>query len=497
MTEPASMGVPGLDGLLNGGLPRRRLYLLHGEPGTGKTTLALQFLKAGASRGERGLYITLSETEEELRAVAESHGWSLDELHLFELTRVQSPAGVDAQYTLFHPAEVELSETMTEILAEVERSQPKRVVFDSLSEMRLLARDALRYRRQVLALKQFFAGRDCTVMLLDDGSAERGDLQIRSIAHGVIDLENFTPPYGAERRRLRIAKLRGVRYRGGYHDFRIETGGLRVFPRLDAREPTLPREPGLLATGVEGLDGLVGGGLERGSSTVLMGTAGVGKSTIAMHYAVTTAKQGERVAMFLFEERIPTLIARTQGLGLDFATPRDAGLIGLQEVNPAELTPGEFAAAVKEEVEQAGARMVIIDSLNGYLNAMFDEHSLAVHMHELLSYLSRRGVVTLITVAQQGVVEVSPGSLVDMSYLADTVLLLRYFETAGQVRVALSVVKRRGGSHERTIRELRMGPSGLRLSEPLVEFHGVLTGVPSYRGSSDPLLGNDDEQAAA
>ena len=496
MSEPASMGVPGLDGLVGGGLPRRRLYLLHGEPGTGKTTLALQFLKAGAAVGERGLYITLSETEEELRAVADSHGWSLDQLNLFELTRVQSPTAADAQYTLFHPAEVELSETMAEILSEVERTQPKRVVFDSLSEMRLLARDALRYRRQVLALKQFFAGRDCTVMLLDDGSADRGDLQIRSIAHGVIDLEMVTPTYGAERRRLRIAKLRGLRYRGGYHDFRIETGGVRVFPRLDAREPVMHREADLISTGVEGLDGLVGGGLERGTSTVLMGTAGVGKSTIAMHYAVSAARSGERVAMFLFEEHVSTFMSRAQGLGLDITTPQEAGLIAVQEVNPAELTPGEFAAEVKVEVEERGARMVVIDSLNGYLNAMFDEHSLAVHMHELLTYLSRRGVVTLVTVAQQGVVEVTPGSLIEMSYLADTVLLLRYFEAHGQVRVALSVVKRRGGEHERTIREVRMGPRGLRVGEPLAEFQGVLTGVPSYRGSSDPLLEEEDGKAA-
>jgi circadian clock protein KaiC len=486
-------GNPGLDFVLNGGLPANRLYLVRGDPGVGKTTFALQFLLEGVRAGERVLYITLSETEEELRAVAESHGWLLDGVSLFELTAAEQRLNSDAQNTLFHPSEVELQETTDALLAHVEKVQPTRVVFDSLSEMRLLAQSSLRYRRQILALKQFFAGRSCTVVMLDDQTAAEGDQQVESIVHGVLLMEQLAPEYGAERRRLRVIKLRGVKVRGGYHDYNIETGGLTVFPRLVAAEHHEPFKTESCCSGIPELDQLWGGGIHRGSSLLILGPAGSGKSSIAVQYALAAAIRGERSAFYLFEERPETLLARAASMGMDVKGRVEQGLVELRQVDPGELAPGALVAAVRHSVERDGARFVVIDSLNGYLNAMPEERFLTIQMHELLSYLGQLGVISILVVTQHGMLGQGMVSPLDASYLADSVLLLRYFEHAGQIRQAISVVKKRTGGHERTIRELRMGQSGIEIGEPLQEFQGVLTGVPVYRGASDPLLKSHDE----
>lgn len=489
----APSGVAGLDEVLSGGFPANRFYLVEGNPGTGKTTLALQFLLEGARRGERGLYVTLSETREELRAVAASHNWSLDEIAIHELVPTEASLSRDEQYTVFHPSEVELADTTDAVLQQVERINPTRVVFDSLSEMRLLARDALRYRRQVLGLKQFFTGRHCTALLLDDRTSQDHDLQLQSIAHGVLLLEHSTLDYGGERRRLRVVKLRGVNYRGGYHDFRILTGGIQVFPRLVASEHREPFTAGTVVSGLPELDALLGGGLGHGTSALLIGPAGAGKSALATQYCVAAAERGESAAIYIFEESRETFLERSEGLGLPLRELIEAGRVSLQQVNPAELSPGEFDAAVRRGVEQAGARIVVIDSLNGYLNAMLDARFLVLQLHELLSYLDRRGVLTLMTVAQHGMVSDRMVSPVDVSYLADSVVLLRYFEAAGEIRQAISVVKKRTGGHERTIRELRLGP-GIRVGPPLTEFQGVLSGMPTYVGTPASLRRQADDR---
>jgi circadian clock protein KaiC len=488
-------GVAGLDDILGGGLTPNRLYLVEGNPGSGKTTLALQYLLEGARRGERGLYVTLSETGKELRGVARSHGWSLDGLALCELIPSEESLLPDAQPRMFHPSEVELSETTQAVLAEVERTQPGRVVFDSLSEMRLLAQNPLRYRRQILALKQFFAGRRCTVLLLDDLTSEATDLQLQSLAHGVVSLEHLAPEFGSERRRLRVVKMRGVAFRGGYHDFVIQRGGLAIFPRLVAAEHHEPFTRGQAESGVPALDALVGGGLDRGTSTLLMGPAGSGKSTIATQYAVAAAARGERAVIFTFDESAATLLARSAGLGMDLAAHVEAGRVRLQQVDPAELSPGEFAHRVREAVEQDRARMVVIDSLNGYLNAMPEERFLTIQLHELLTYLGQHGVVTLLIVAQHGLLGAGMQTPVDASYLADAVILLRYFEARGRLRRAVSVVKKRSGAHEETLRELRMGAGGLSVGEPLEEFQGILTGTPAFLGQLGGLTGERDERS--
>jgi circadian clock protein KaiC len=471
-------GIEGLDNVLGGGLTANRLYLIEGDPGSGKTTLALQFLLEGARRGEAGLYVTLSETGEELRAVAESHDWSLDGVSLCELIPSEDSLQPDEQYQMFHPSEVELSETTKAVLDQVEEIQPRRVVFDSLSEMRLLAQNPLRYRRQILALKQFFAGRKCTVLLLDDRTSDVTDLQLQSIAHGVVTLQQLAPEYGAERRRLRVVKMRGAPFRGGYHDFIIEHGGLAIFPRLIAAEHPHAFRHEQLTSGVAGLDALVGGGLERGSSALLMGPAGSGKSTLATQYAVAAAARGDRAAVFTFDESLDTLQERSAGLGIGLKEQIEAGRIRVQQVDPAELSPGEFVHAVRREVS-AGARVVVIDSLNGYLNAMPEERFLTIQLHELLTYLGQQGVLTLLLVAQHGMIGPMQ-SPVDASYLADTVLLLRYFEAGGQIRKAISVMKKRRGSHEASIREFRLTDQGIQVGEPLAQFRGILTGVPVY-----------------
>jgi circadian clock protein KaiC len=488
-------GIGGLDNVLQGGFPANRIYLVEGEPGTGKTTLALQFLMEGVRNGETGLYVTLSETQEELEAVAISHGWTLEGLSIHELAPSSDTLNLDAQYTIFHPSEVELGETTQAVLAEVERINPKRVVFDSLSEMRLLAGDALRYRRQILALKQYFIGRQCTVLLLDDKTSDAQDLQLQSIVHGVLSLEHLAVEYGAERRRMRVVKLRGSRFRGGYHDFNIDTGGIKVFPRLVASEHNQEFDRVEASSDVPELNTLLGGGLSRGSSTLIIGPAGSGKSTLSAQFATAAAARGEKSAIFIFDEITQTYIRRVCGIGSDIQGYVDQGLISLQQVDPAELAPGEFVQAVIDAVERDGARIVVIDSLNGYLNAMPEEHFLTLQMHELLTYLNQQGVVTLLVMAQHGFLGMSMATPVDVSYLADTVLMLRYFEAEGAVRRALSVIKKRSGAHEDTIRELTITSQGIRVGEPLTMFRGVLTGVPSYDGEMNPLLKAPDDKA--
>ncbi|HEV7375834.1 MAG TPA: ATPase domain-containing protein [Pyrinomonadaceae bacterium] len=488
-------GNEGLDQVLNGGFPANRLYLVEGDPGTGKTTFALQFLLEGARQGEPVLYVTLSETKEELIAVARSHGWSLDGINIYELIPPEESLKTETQYTIFHPSEVELGDTTKAVLEEVERIQPRRIVFDSLSEMRLLARDPLRYRRQILALKQFFTGRQCTVLLLDDRTSTANDLQVQSIAHGVLMLEQLAMDYGAERRRLRVVKLRGSRFRGGYHDFKILTGGVDVYPRLVAAEHHQPFVKESISSAVPELDELLGGGLDRGTSTLVMGPAGCGKSSLAAQFVACAAKRNELVAAFLFDEGINIYLARTAGLGTDMQADVESGRIKVQQIDPAELSPGEFAHRVRCVVEEDGARVVVIDSLNGYLQAMPDERFLTVQMHELLSYLNQQGVVTLLVMAQHGFMGALMGTPVDVSYLADTVVLLRYFEAEGAVRRAISVIKKRTGFHEDTIRELRLSAKGIEVGKPLADFHGVLTGIPTYMGHSASLAMESDEQA--
>jgi circadian clock protein KaiC len=491
-------GSTGLDQVLNGGLPANRLYLVEGDPGAGKTTLALQFLIEGAARGEAVLYVTLSETKEELTAVAASHGWSLKGIDIHELVPPEDALRSEEQYTIFHPSEVELGDTTKTIIEEVERIEPRRVVFDSLSEMRLLARDPLRYRRQILALKQYFSGRQCTVLLLDDLTSTDADLQVQSIAHGVIALEHLALDYGAERRRLRVTKLRGSRFRGGFHDFTIKTGGVEVYPRLVAADHRREFTPEGVSSDVAGLDTLLGGGLDRGTSTLLMGPAGCGKSSLAAQFVAAAAGRGERAATFIFDEGITTYLKRADGLCCGLRAEIEAGRVSVQQVDPAELSPGEFAHNVRAAVEQGGAGLIVIDSLNGYLQAMPDERFLTAQMHELLTYLNQRGVVTIVVMAQHGFMGETMSSPADVSYLADTVILLRYFEAAGAIRRAVSVIKKRTGAHEDTIRELRMSSGGITVGKPLSEFHGVLTGVPSYSGKATsgdllPRGGEDGE----
>lgn len=486
--ERAATGVAGLDHVLQGGFPAGRMYLIEGAPGAGKTTLALQFLLEGARHGERGVYVTLSETEGELRAVAASHGWDLGAITVCDLQTQEQNLQAESQYTLFHPAEVELSETTKVVLQVVERVRPKRVIFDSLSEMRLLARDSLRYRRQILALKHYFSSRGCTVLLLDTRS-DSTDFQLSSMAHGVVILEMIPTHFGVQRRRLRVAKIRGLSYTEGYHDYGIHTGGLRVFPRLVASEHEGKSSRGQVSSGVEALDSLVGGGLERGTSTLLLGPAGAGKSTIAMQYVRAAADRGERAAVYIFDEHRDAWLDRSRGLQLDLEREPRQALIDLQQVNPAQLSPGAFSHHVRKAVEEDGAKVLVIDSLNGFLAAMPDEGFLSLHLHELFAYLTQKGVLTVLCMAQHGLVGGAVTSPLEISYIADTVLLLRYFEAFGEVRKAISVVKKRIGPHEHKIRELRIGaPAGIQLGEELRQFEGVLTGAPVYKGSQPELF---------
>jgi circadian clock protein KaiC len=486
-----STGSRGLDDVLGGGLDPQRMYLYEGRPGSGKTTLALQFLLEGARSGEPTLYITLSETERELRLVAKRHGWSLEGISIFELIPPETTLDPSQELTVLHPAEMELSETSRLIFDTVEKLDPKRIVIDSLSELRLLAQSPLRYRRQILALKHFFSGRKSTVVLLDDLTAHQNDLQLHSIAHGVVLLEQLAIDYGAERRRMRIVKMRGIPFKGGFHDFIIERGGLEIFPRLVAAEHHIDFDGDFVASGNAELDALLGGGVERGTNALLIGAAGVGKSSLAVTYAIAAAERGERSIIFAFDEGQGTMKARANTLGLPLEEAISRGSIRIEQIDPAELSPGEFADLVRKAVEVDKAQIVIIDSLNGYLNSMPDERFLVLQMHELLSYLSQLGVLTILILAQHGLVGPMDTPL-DISYLSDAVLMLRYFEFDGTVRRALSVVKKRSGNHEHTIREFRLSPGGIKLGPPLKGFSGIFSGTPVYNGDEAPLLDQND-----
>jgi circadian clock protein KaiC len=476
-------GIAGLDDVLEGGFTSNRVYLIEGSPGAGKTTRATQFLLEGVRQGEPVMHVTLSETEEEIRAMADAHGWSLQGVTIRELVP-SANVQPEQDYAMFHPSEVELAETAKRVLADAEELKPRRIVFDSLSELVLLAGNPLRFRRQILAFKHFFAGRDCTVLLLDDMVAPDRDMQVQSIVNGVILLEQTRPDYGVDRRRLNVLKFRGRKFRGGYHDYLIERGGLKVFPRLVAAEHRQLSTRETLQSGISELDKLMGGGIERGTSTLVVGAAGTGKSTIASQFCTAAAERGQTAAIFCFDETIATLVERSEGLGISIRRHIDAGRILVRQIDPAELSPGEFVHSISRAVNENQCSIIVIDSLNGYLNAMPGERYLTIQLHELLMYLAEKGVASMLIGAHQGLIGAQMNTPVDASYLADTVILLRYFEALGEVRQAISIVKRRAGEHERTIREFSMKGGRICVGEPLREFRGVLTGTPVFDGSS-------------
>jgi circadian clock protein KaiC len=488
MTNPVSRcatGIHGLDDILGGGFPCNRFFLIDGEPGAGKTTLALQFLLAGIRAGEPGLYITLSETRDELNSVAESHGWSLGALGIFELSAISDQLAIESQNTMFHPAEVELNRTTKLILDEVVRIKPMRVVFDSLSEMRVLAQNSLRYRRQMLALKQFFSQHGCTVLLIDDRTAEISD--VNTIANGVLTMDVVQSDYGLERRRLNVIKLRGTKYRSGYHDYVIKTGGIEVFPRLVASEHHRPFARERIGSGIPDLDALLGGGLDRGTSSLFMGPAGSGKSSLATRYAVEMAKRGERVGYFAFDETVDSLMERSTNLGMPLSEHLESGALAITQIDPAELSPGEFAHRIRRLIDHDRRTMIIIDSLNGYLHSMPNERYLVLQLHELLTYLNQNGITTVMVSAQAGLVGTMQ-SPVDLTYLADTVLLFRFFEATGAIKRAISVIKKRRSGHEKTIREFTIDHDGIHVGKPLTQFQGVLSGIPTLRVESQKAL---------
>lgn len=488
MVEPAprhnlratrsTTGIPGLDDILQGGLIAGKLYLLDGNPGAGKTTLALQYLMEGVRVGERCLYVTLSETADELKVGAASHGWDLGGIEIVELIANERDLDGDGDLTMYHPSEVELTETTRKVLDGVERLKPHRMVFDSLSELRLLAQSSLRYRRQILALKQFFVGRQCTVLLLDDRTSEGADLQLQSIAHGVISLNHKAPTYGPGLRQLQVMKFRGSDFRSGLQDFRIQRGGLEVFPRLAAADHGVPFVRQSVASGVPALDALFGGGLDRGTSTLLIGPPGTGKSTVSLQFAAAAAARGDCSAVFTFEESRNLLLDRCDGLGIDIRGAVEAGTVTVRRINPTELSPGQFADMVRREVESGGARIVVVDSLNGYLNAMPEERALNVQLHELLAYLNNQGVLTFLVAAQTGLMGQNMRAPVDASYLADAVVVFRMYEHEGQVKKAISVLKKRSGRHEESVRQIWFDARGVHLGEPLLHLRGIFTGTP-------------------
>jgi circadian clock protein KaiC len=477
--QRAKSGVPGLDEVLQGGFIPNRLYLLDGQPGAGKTTFALQFLLEGARHGEKCLYITLSESHSELHSGAASHGWSLDGIEILELIAGEDELRGTEPLTMLPVSEVELGETTHRMLDAIERSAPHRIVLDSLSEFRLLAQNSLRYRRQIFAIKHFLDGRGCTTILIDDRTSTEGpDLQLHSLAHGVISLESEAPPYGMVRRELQVSKFRGSDFISGLHDFTIRYGGLTLYPRLVASQHSARFQRDLIPSGVKELDALLGGGIERGTSTLLIGPPGCGKSTLALQYATAATSRGDHAATFVFDETKAALLARSVGVGMRINEGNGAGEIAIRQIDPVAVSPGEFAHLVRESVERDSARVVIIDSLNGYLNAMPQTNFLTAQLHELLSYLNNQGVATFFTVAQSGLIGSNMSSPVDASYLADSVVLLRYFELAGSVHKAISVLKKRTGAHEGAIRRLWFDDKGVHLSEPLLRLRGVLSGVP-------------------
>ena len=480
----AATGIEGLDRILNGGFPRNHVYLVQGDPGVGKTTLSLQFLLEGVRRGEKSLYITMSESEADLRAVSKSHGWDITGIRIFEHLVGENEL-TDEDSTIFQAAEIELGPAIRTMLDEIERIKPDRVVLDSLSEIRLLAQSSLRYRKQILALKQFFDGRKITALLLDDRTSEVKDMQLQSVPHGVLELERYTPNYGTARRRLQIVKVRGLQFRAGYHDFNIIKGGIVVYPRLVAAESRMRIMQSFASSGIGDLDNLLGGGLDRGTSTLIMGPAGGGKSALATQYAVSAAARGEQAAIFTFDESLTTLFNRSDAIGYGLSDLVAAGKITVQQIDPAELQAGEFAQLVREAVEQDGAKVIVIDSLNGYLNAMPEEKYLLLHLHELLAFLGQHGVATILVYAQHGLLGSQMASTVDISYLADCVILVRYFEAHGEVLKAISVIKKRSGYHETAIRQLKITSDGLVIGPPLKQFRGVLAGVPVLAAERD------------
>ena len=480
-----SSGCDGLDDVLGGGFPAGHFYLIEGEPGTGKTTLALQFMAQGLKRGEKVLYVTLSESRDELLAVAQVHGLQLDGIDVLEVRPSEQDLAPDGQYTVFHPAEVELNDRVQTIMAEVDRKKPSRLVIDALSEVRMLAKDPLRYRRQILSLKEYAPDR-CTVLLLDDRSSRYADLELHSIVHGVVTLSRVSREYGKTMRRLEVTKLRGCAFREGFHDYLIRSGGVVVFPRLVAAEyDDNHQDTSVAPSGIAELDTLAGGGLARGTSTLLIGPAGCGKTTLALRWLTTAAERGENSAAFIFEETLNTLKGRAAGLGMNLKPLTESGRMKIEHIDPAEVSPGEFVDMVRHCVERDKVRAVLIDSLNGFLQAMPGEQFLALHLHELLTYLNNRGVLTLLVLAQMGLVGSAMQTPIDVSYLADNILVLRYFEARGEVRQAISMMKKRSGGHERSIRELRLGPDTIRVGAPLSGFQGILSGSPT---SLAPLL---------
>jgi circadian clock protein KaiC len=487
-----STGIAGLDAVLGGGLPQGNMYLVEGDSGAGKTTLGLQFLLDGQRRGEPTLWITLSETQRQLRQTASSHGWSLDGVDVCTPIALQPIRRPEDTYSFFSPADVELDEIREAIIAATDRVRPLRVVFDPFSDIRHLAREVLRYRRQILMLRDFFSERNCTVLLMQELTrGTLGDLQAEALVHGYLTLHQEAPEYGGQRRRLRVHKMRGMSFRDGFHDFSIHTGGLEVYPRLIAAEHTETHPEETTQTGIAQLDALLGGGIDRGSSVLIMGPAGVGKSTLALHCALAAVGRGEPAALFIFDETLRAFRARAERLGVALAAHLENGSLTIRQVDSAELSAGQFTDIVTRAVE-AGARMVVIDSLSGYTNTMPEERFLAVHLHELLTTLSHRNVTTVLTLSQHGLLGEHVAAPIDVSYLADTVLLLRYFEAFGHVRRAISAVKKRRGAHEVSVREMRIAAEeGITIGEPLTSFQGVLSGRPEFTGNYAQLAAED------
>ena len=481
-------GINGLDSILGGGFPENRLYLIQGEPGTGKTTMAFQYLIEGLKIGQTCLYISFSESREELETVAASHGWDISKLNMLELGSIEDQLKPESQNTVFYPSEVEMNQTTSVLYSTVEKLKPHRIVFDSISEMRMLAESSLRYRRQMLALKQFFAKLHCTVLMLDDLTTSPKDLQVQSIVHGVMNLQKLHPEFGDERRRLNIVKLRGIEYLGGYHDYIIKRGGIEVFPRMVSSEFEVKEKNTKFSSGISELDKLLGGGLHAGTSTLFLGPAGTGKSSLALQYAFAAAERGEKAIVFAFEENLETILMRSRSIGMDIKKHLDSGMMKISKIDPAQLSPGEFADRIKRAVLNDNFKIVSIDSLNGYLHAMPQEQFLTLQLHELLAFLSNQGVATLMVLAQQGMMGHMMNTPIDLTYLADTVVITRYFEAAGSVKKAVSVIKHRSGLHETTIREFSFSAKGLQVGEPLTQFKGVLTGVPEFIGKEKGLI---------
>lgn len=493
---PIPTGVPGLDQILSGGYAMNRAHLIEGRPGAGKTTLGLQFLLDGIAQGESCLYITLSESKRELLSVSERHGWSLDGIVIYELVPPELSLDAEQQQSLVHSSDLELGETVRMAMMEIERVKPSRVVFDSLSEIRLLSQGSLRYRRQVLALKSYFLINNATVLMLDDLSAEDDDLNLHSISHAVLRLEQVTPDYGSSRRRMHVIKMRGTRYQGGYHDFVIRKGGLRVHPRLVAADHHTAFATESVKSRVPELDTVLGGGLDRGTTSLVIGPSGAGKSTLALSYLVAALDRGEQALVISFDETLGILLQRAAGVGMGLTEHVQSGLLRIEQIDPADVSPGDFAGRVRDAVENEGARVVVIDSLTGYMSAMSGQPYLVLQMHEMVTYLNQQGVVTILILAQHGLVG-RMDSPVDLTYVSDTVVMLRFFEASGRVRRALSVLKKRTGPHEDTIREFRIDAQGLRVGEPLHNFRGVLSGVPTFEGERNALLRDRETNGAS